>query len=1631
MKPTIQKAAQMEATTAYQDSRWLRVRQLSWWVYVIFGALVALFCVDAVHAQATRTYCTELSVTTSTQSPYITLNWPLSASVTSQTLWVRAKGSATWSAISLSTTATSYADVNAQPGVVYEYSFKATSSSSPTSIYGSIAAGYNIPLVENRGKVILLVDNTMAAPLTPELNQLQKDLVADGWIIYRHDVARMAVDPSTTSSTVYASRLAEVQAVRTLVQNDYNSAPDNNWALMILGRVPIPYSGAVGPDGHGSRSWPTDSYYADVNGVWTDSTLTLGSSSWSDPRGQNAPGDGKFDQSIIPSAVELQSGRVDLSNMVNAPSGMTETQLLRQYLVRDDRFRRAQAPFDSVSRRALIEDNFNNYGGVSLCFAADAWRTGFAFFGRNAGQTDTGNWFPDLETSSALLAANYASGGYQFIGSNGSYSYFTQVDFNYRTSKAVFGMVFGSYEGDWDVSDNFLRAPLAGTQDSLGLCRMWSGRGYYQIFHMALGETIGYGIRYTQNNTGNYLANTGDWIQSEADPAGYLKQVTYGLMGDPTLRLHSLPPPTKVAAVSSIGKIDLSWTPSTDVNVVGYQVYRSTSVSGPFTRISGVTASGTNPTGSPIVGATYSDTDSSLVAGTTYTYLVKAVKMETTPSGNYANQSLGEAVTVTHLAMAPLAPTRLRVSRTDASTSVLIWDDNASDETGYLVERFSPSTYSWSQIASLGANTTTYTDNATGTEGKIVYYRVRASGSSVNSGYSNEAAEQNLAGLIYATEYAVVATKSGNTATFHATRYNGTSGSVTATYSTSAVSAVAGTDYVTTNGTITWAHGETGTKSGSISVLSPSGTQLTKVVKITYNNPSNGAAVQPFRPSTVLYIADPAAQALTPPWSTTAFGTWMSGDSGYAEQVGSTYGVLTNRGYIYDGVSEDSVRYLYQAINGDFTFSAKLALQSVPLSPYVPLGAYGLMMRSALTSTASMNAVYMTSNPAVKQLARTATSSNAGSATTVSWGAMTRWLKMVRNGSSLTSFQSNDGVTWTQIGSTVTISTLPPTVYLGFFGAANNTPYNLSTRMVNDMTEYTYAQLSNVTLDVTPYIPVDNIASFTAVPGAAAGSITLNWSATNGANSYLIERSTLSNNGFVQIASVTAPTLAYTDSNLTVNTTYYYRAKAINSAYQSAYTSVVSSVPYLPAGMAGWRYIYFGTTAVQSGYSDDLDMPGGDQISNVMAYALGGLNPNSYKSLTKLPTVQVQTVNSIPYLTCSFTHNTAATDLQISIEVASDMNGPWSTIDPLAAVNQVSVASNTPSTGLETIVVKDTQPLSASTKRFMHFKVTHGSNVDSVSPQGYVTLNVAPGTGSTYALTAISLPLSRSYQGAGHLTDYYFTAVGTNTLSNAYAGWTASAFATTGSPYALRVTTGTSAGRLYAITANTSKVLTLDTQGDDLTTLISDWNTNTDGYEIFPLDTLLSFFGTPATTGILGGTSGSQADQVMIFNGGVWNKYYFNTTSNDWRQVGFETASNNVILRPERAIFYNRLGTAALSFTQVGRVPTVQRIIPVANSGFTYISTGWPAGQTLGTCGIQQIPGWVSNTNSNNVDTVQIFGSGVWTKYYHDGTQWRKVGFKTPSNNALISMGGGLIINKIGSATGTTPFTQALPYILP
>jgi hypothetical protein len=549
---------------------------------------IALLAIGAA-AQTPDQASIAVTAVASASPPAITFSWPLDATATGYTVARRLPGAASWgtaTTIPGAGTATSWVDTGVVKGQRYEYWFAKTGTPAAKNF---VTSGIQATAIEQRGKLLLIVDATHATTLAPKLARLAEDLTGDGWVVLRHDVL-------PTDS---------VASVKALIAADVAADPVNTKAVFLFGHVPVPYSGYFFPDGHTDHlgAWPADVYYGELDGTWTDTTVNTISASR--PENRNVPGDGKFDQSFLPSNVDLIVGRVDLANMPAFAS--SEQQLLANYLDKDHDYRHGVF---TAQQRAVIDDNFGWFGGEA--FAASGWRNFSTLLG--AASIATGDYFTTLNTpSGAGYVWSYACGGgwYDFMDGVGA-----TANFALSTNRNVFTMMFGSYFGDWDSTNNLLRAPLC---SGWTLADVWAGRPHWSFHPMGMGETIGASARYSQNDT----------------TAGGLstRGVHMALMGDPTLRQHVIAPPTNLV-VGSSRSAPLSWTASTDA-VAGYHVYLAATAQGPFTRL----------TRSPITVTQFTDTMTTMRSRT---YMVRAVRLETTPTGSYWNLSQGALLTLSN-----------------------------------------------------------------------------------------------------------------------------------------------------------------------------------------------------------------------------------------------------------------------------------------------------------------------------------------------------------------------------------------------------------------------------------------------------------------------------------------------------------------------------------------------------------------------------------------------------------------------------------------------------------------------------------------------------------------------------------------------------------------------------------------------------------------------------------------------------------------------------------------------------------------------------------------------------------------------------------------------------------------------
>ena len=97
--------------------------------------------------------------------------------------------------------------------------------------------------------------------------------------------------------------------------------------------------------------------------------------------------------------------------------------------------------------------------------------------------------------------------------------------------------------------------------------------------------------------------------------------------------------------------------------------------------------------------------------------------------------------------MSPNAPSGLAAGSATSSSLTLTWTDNSSNETGFKIERSTSPSSGFTQIATVGANVTSYT--STGLSASTVYfYNVRAYNAVGDSAYANTASGQTLPGAV-------------------------------------------------------------------------------------------------------------------------------------------------------------------------------------------------------------------------------------------------------------------------------------------------------------------------------------------------------------------------------------------------------------------------------------------------------------------------------------------------------------------------------------------------------------------------------------------------------------------------------------------------------------------------------------------------------------------------------------------------------------------------------------------------------------------------------------------------------------------------------------------------------------------
>jgi hypothetical protein len=509
--------------------------------------------------------------------------------------------------------------------------------------------------------------------------------------------------------------------------------------------------------------------------------------------------------------------------------------------------------------------------------------------------------------------------------------------------------------------------------------------------------------------------------------------------------------------------------------------------------------------------------------------------------------------------------------------------------------------------------------------------------------------------------------------------------------------------------------------------------------------------------------------------------------------------------------------------------------------------------------------------------------------------------------------------------------------------------------------------------------------------------VSLTWTAASGATGYNVKRSATSGGPYTTIG--TSTTASYSDSGVTVGNTYYYVVTATNAGGESL-NSNEASVTVLSA-FQQWLAAHNLPTSTTATATPDHD-----GVSVLLKYATN-ITPGT-PSAAGPATISANG----DFLSLQFTRISPA-PVNYLVESSPDLVN-WSALTSLAAGTSSwtgSAAVAETGTGPIAVAVTDTASLSGGTApRFLRLRVTSttGATEPGTVPMGDLPVTLAANATSSTSLPLDNAPLSRNA----------VAAVATSTLTVVNAG----TYANAATPCALRLLSGAGAGRTFTITAQSGNALGLATAGVDLTQFVAVG----DLYEVLPLDTLSSFFGT--TNSLLGAGAGPTiADNILLWGGTNWITYYNNGTN--WRQSGSLLLQNNAVLSTNNGIMIIRRGATPVKYQVIGRVPEVALSQLTAPGGTAFLGCPYPLSRTLGNTPFATSSGWLAGPGPTTADVILAWNGTTWVTFYFNGTTWRQSGSLLNQTNTPFAPGQPLVIQRLSTPALLNSFiAQPLPY---
>lgn len=748
--------------------------------------------------------------------------------------------------------------------------------------------------------------------------------------------------------------------------------------------------------------------------------------------------------------------------------------------------------------------------------------------------------------------------------------------------------------------------------------------------------------------------------------------------------------PTGIGLTAGSTGLALSWTANTEGNLAGYNLYRSTSESGTYTKVNSALLTGT------------SFNDTSALVGVTYYYQLRAVDVHGTEGANaIAN---GTRTSDTSPPATPTNPTSVGTT----SSIALNWLDNVeADLAGYNVYRAAAPDGPYIKLNSSLLSASNYTDLAAPV-GAVSYYRITAVDLTGNestpaltdnyrpaSGAVPTAPSNLRTSTVQATSITLNWDDNSNNETgFLVERQNsdgswsqiGTSNANTASFSVTGLSSGVAYSFRVRAQNANGPSAYSNTLSVTTTLVAPaapsvlSATALSATaVRLTWNDNAGNeagyrierqtgsgawAAIDTVGANITLYVDYSALPSTTYSYRVVAYNTagssvasntttlttpaaqgYQSADIGNPTPAGSTNVLVADRDYdITAGgtdiwANSDQFRFVYRQLTGDFNYSARVTDIS-----QVDVGSMaGLMARESLNAD-SRHVFMRARSSGMRFNYREATGGISTGQGNVTFSFPNAWVRLQRVGNVFTGFASTDGTTWTQVYQLS--MNLPSTLYFGMAASARSTTGQATLAKIRDLTDQKAT--------IAPTAPTNLVGT----SDTTNNRVQLFWTNTaqNAAN-YRVDRRELGSEVWTPVVTLGPSVAQYNDTGVTIGRSYVYRVVAINAAGESASSELIinhsSGVPTAPTSLGA------------ASNADGVTLTWQDNASNEAAYQIERKSASgSWTSLIVLAS------NTTTYFDSSVAANTEYTYRVRALGDAGDSNySNENTITTAAALN--------------------------------------------------------------------------------------------------------------------------------------------------------------------------------------------------------------------------------------------------------------------------------------------------------------------------------------------------------------------------